>query len=118
MGKSVGDCVVRAMSKLLDEDWLNTYIDLCYRGALACDMPSSNMVWSAYLRELGYNRFSIPNTCPNCYTIKDFCVDHPRGAFMVAVGDHVVAVVNGDYYDAWDSGNEIPISYYYREEME
>lgn len=118
LGKSVGDCVVRGISKLLGQDWLDTYIDLCFQGALAGDMPSGNAVWSTYLAGLGYNKYHLPNTCPNCYTIKDFCRDNPHGSFLVAVGDHVVAVENGDYYDAWDSGNEIGISYFAKDERE
>lgn len=117
LGKSVGDCVIRALSKLLKMDWLDVYIELCYQGALSCDMPSSNMVWSLYLRKLGYDKHTIPNTCPDCYTIKDFCEEHPQGSFLVAIGDHVVTVVDGDYYDAWDSGNEVPISYYCRRDQ-
>lgn len=117
LGKSVGDCVVRALSKLLDESWIDIYTELCFRGALAADMPSSNAVWSAYLKSLGYSKHSIPDTCPDCYTIRDFCDEYPEGTFLVAIGDHVVTVVNGDYYDAWDSGSEIPISYYCRREV-
>lgn len=114
--KSVGDCVVRALTKLLNEDWYDVYFDLCYAGALAGDMPSSNAVWSGYLRGIGYYKYSLPDTCPDCYTVKDFCRDYPTGIFLVSIGDHVVTVVDGDYYDAWDSGNEIPISYFCRRE--
>ena len=77
------------------------------------DMPSSNAVWGAYLRTLGFKREAIPNTCPECYTVNDFCEDNPEGVFIVATGNHVVAVVDGDYYDTWDSGDELPI-YYWR----
>jgi hypothetical protein len=27
-------------------------------------------------------------------------------------GNHVVTVINGNYYDAWDSGGEVPIAYW------
>ena len=57
----------------------------------------------------------IPNTCPDCYTIADFCNDHPYGTYILATGTHVVAVIDGDYYDTWDSGNEIPIFYWQKE---
>lgn len=117
-GKSVGDCVVRGISKLLNQDWLDTYIDLCFHGALAADMPSGNAVWSSYLMSLGYDKYHLPNMCPNCYTIKEFCEDHPHGSFLLAVGDHVVAVVDGDYYDAWDSGSESVISYFTKDGSE
>ena len=36
---------------------------------------------------------------------------------VLAVSDidpHVIAVENGDYYDNWDSGDEVPIYYWER----
>jgi hypothetical protein len=75
-------------------------------------MPSENDVWGTYLYNMGYDRYLIPNTYPRCYTIRDFAYDHPRGEFIVGTGTHVVAVINGDYYDSWDSGEEIPLFYW------
>lgn len=78
------------------------------------DMPSSNNVWGEYLKQKGFRRAVIPDTCPSCYTVKDFCFDNPSGKFLLATGSHVIAVVNGDYYDTWDSGEEVPIYYWER----
>ena len=114
MGKSVGDCVVRAISIAFNIPWKDVYIDLTDEGFAKCDMPSSNDVWSSYLINNGFQRKIIPDTCPDCYTIRDFCYDHPRGLYIVATGSHVVAVIDGDYYDSWDSGNEVPIYYFER----
>jgi hypothetical protein len=110
--KSVGDCTIRAISKIMDYTWEQTYIELCVQGYLMRDLPDSNQVWDSYLRGCGFVRKIIPNTCPDCYTISDFCYDHPYGEYILATGSHVVAVINGNYYDSWDSGNEVPIYYY------
>ena len=112
----VGDCVVRSISKVLDYDWERTYIELAVQGFMMCDMPSANAVWGAYLRNKGFTRRLIPDNCPDCYTIADFAEDNPHGKFILATGSHVVAVVNGNYYDTWDSGGEIPV-YYWSKEM-
>ena len=112
----VGDCTVRAISKALNQDWEDTYLNLCLYGFSMCDMPSSNAVWGAYLKSKGFERFVIPNTCPNCYSVKEFCEENPEGTFLLALGSHVVAVENGNYYDIWDSGNEIPIYFWKRKE--
>lgn len=111
----VGDCVIRGLCKLLNKSWDQVYTDVMLKGFEMKDMPSANSVWGSYLRSLGYMRFNIPNTCPDCYTINQFCKDNPRGSFLLATGEHVVAVQNGKYYDAWDSGDEVPI-YYWRKE--
>lgn len=111
----VGDCVIRAISKITGQDWEKTYIEIALQGFIMHDMPSSNNVWDAYLYTQGFNRRVIPNTCPDCYTVKDFCNDNPRGTFLLATGTHVIAVVDGNYYDTWDSGNEVPIYYYGRD---
>lgn len=108
----VGDCAVRAVAKALNVDWQKAFLMLCKAGYQMADMPSSDAVWGAVLRGEGFYRYSVPNKCPNCYTIKDFCIDHPVGTFVVGTGGHVVTIVNGDYYDSWESGNEIPIYYW------
>lgn len=114
-GTYTGDCVVRAITKAIDTDWDTAYMELAVQGYLMSDMPSANHVWGAYLRENGFVRKAIPNTCPDCYTIRDFCIDNPSGLFVLATGTHVVTVKDGDYYDTWDSGNEIPVYYFEKE---
>lgn len=100
----------------MDKSWESTYLDIVMQGYNMYDMPSSNVVWSAYLRLEGYDRYTIPNNCPNCYTVRDFCRDNPEGKFLLATGTHVVAVIDGNYLDTWDSGDEIPIYYFTKEE--
>lgn len=76
------------------------------------NMPNADIVWGELLRENGFIRGIIPNTCPSCYTIKDFCKEHTTGTYVLGTGSHAVAVINGDYYDTWDSGDEVPIFYW------
>ena len=111
---AVGDCTIRAISKVTNQTWKQTYLDLLTQGFIMYDMPSSNRVWAELLKLYGFKKFYIPDMCPDCYTIREFCYDHPVGEYVVGTGEHVVAIVNGDYYDSWDSGNEIPIYYFER----
>lgn len=113
--KRTTDCVIRALSTILGQTWEETYTDLYYQGLIMREMPSANSVWNAYLRSKGFVKEVIPNTCPDCYTVEDFCNDHPEGDFILALDGHVVAVKNGDAYDTWDSSQETPL-YYWRKE--
>lgn len=115
-GRRVGDCVVRAVSKALDQDWQTTYLDLSIQGYLMGDLLSSNAVWGAFLRNKGFKRSVVSDECPDCYTVNDFCIEHSRGTYVVGTGTHAIAVVDGCCYDAWDSGNEIVIYYWKRKE--
>ena len=111
----VGDCTVRAISKLMRKDWDDTYIALAMQGFTMKDMPSANHVWGAYLKAKGYRRYIIPDTCPDCYTVNDFCEEHPTGKFLLATGTHVVTAEDGDFFDSWDSGGTTPIYYWTKE---
>lgn len=115
-GRQVGDCTVRAVSKVLDEDWEQSYSGMALQGFMLCDMPSANHVWGAYLRSKGFERHIIPDTCPDCYSVEDFCKDHPKGRFLLALSGHVVCIIDGNYFDTWDSGNEIPLYYWQRKD--
>lgn len=109
------DCVIRALALFLEDSWENIYTDLSMQGFNMHSMPSANNVWGRYLKNNGYRRTTIPDICPDCYTIRDFAIEHPVGKYLVGTGSHVVTVIDGDYYDTWDCGNEVPI-YYWRKE--
>lgn len=107
----IGDCVIRAISIAEDLPWEDTYINLVIEGYLRHDMPSSNAVWGSYLEKKGYIWDYVPRRCPTCYNVRDFSKEVP-GTYILATGTHVVAVIDGDYYDTWDSGNETPVYYW------
>lgn len=113
--KLVGDCVIRAIAKTTNKLWEDVYLEIGMLGFLMHDMPSSNAVWGTYLLNNGFKRYVIPDTCPDCYSVRQFCADNPQLTGILATGTHVIAVSHGDYFDTWDSGDEIPI-YYWRKE--
>lgn len=110
-----GDCVIRAISIAENKDWDDVYVELMVKGYVMKDMIESNELWSSYLHQLGYSRYIIPNTCPDCYTVREFAADNPVGTFILGTGTHAVAVIDGDYYDTWDSGHKVPIYYWKKE---
>lgn len=117
-GLNVGDCVIRAISKALNQSWETTYLDLASVGYDLADMPSSNAVANSYLRSKGFRRYIIPNTCPDCYRFSDFAGEYFKGTYILGTGTHVACVIDGVLYDSWDSSDEIPIYYYAYEREE
>ena len=112
----VGDCVIRAISKALNQSWEDTYIDLTIQGYLMGDLLSSNAVWGAYLKSKGFIRDIISNDCPECYTIEDFCNEYPKGTYIIGTGTHAVCVIDSTIFDTWNSSGETPIYYYHKGE--
>lgn len=107
------DCAIRAVSLALNVSWDDAFDMVCQMAKNMGVMPHNNAAWGAVLRQHGFTRKIIPNTCPNCYTIDDFCMDNPEGVFVLGTGTHAVAVIDGNYFDTWNSGNEIPVYYWY-----
>lgn len=114
-GLNVGDCAIRAISIATDKPWNDVYSGVCLHGLLLSDMPSSNRVWGDYLEENGFKLHLIPDSCPECYTIKDFCREYPKGTYIVGTGRHVVCVKDGNLMDTWDSSSERPLYYFKKE---
>lgn len=118
VGRKVGDCAVRAIAKTLNMGWEAAYIALTINGLQMGDLPNSDAVSGALLRQYGYYRKAVPDTCPACYTVRDFCEDHPKGKYVLYCGGHVVAADSGSYFDSWDSGSEVVQYVWYRKENE
>ena len=114
MSRSVGDCAVRAVAAALNVDWETAYSKIAAAGYAMGDMPSSDSVWGAVLRQNGFYREAIPTSCPDCYTAEDFAKDNPRGTFVLGFGGHVATIRDGVLLDAWDSSQEIPVFVWYR----
>lgn len=114
-GRNVGDCAVRAVAMALGKDWETAYSMISANGFSMGDMPSSDAVWGSVLRQNGFYRQTIPNSCPACYTAEDFAKDNPQGTYVLGFGGHVCTVVDGDIYDSWNSSKEIPIYVWFKQ---
>lgn len=112
VGRQTGDCVIRAIAIATGQSWRETYRDLCRIGEMQGDLPNSNMVWEMYLRERGAEQFLLPENCPECITVSAFCERYPRGIYVIGTGTHTVATIDGDWYDAFNSWNMVPTSFW------
>lgn len=112
VGRQTGDCVIRAIAIATGQSWRETYRDLCRIGEMQGDMPNSNMVWEMYLRKRGGEQFLLPENCPECITVRAFAERYPEGTYVIGTGYHTVAVISGDWYDAWNSAECVPTSFW------
>lgn len=118
VGLHVRDCTVRALCVVLRIDWDSAHKLLSDTARSMGMMMDDPDVIRAILRRRGFRRDAIPDTCPDCYTIADFARDHKRGVYVVATGTHIVAIVNGDWYDSWNSGDEVPVYFWHKAEKQ
>lgn len=115
-GRNVEDCSIRAVAKALGISWEDAFALLAKNAYQMGDLPNANSVIGSVLRMHDFYRKALPNTCPDCYTVDDFCRDHPRGTFVLFFGNHVATVADGDLYDSWNSSGLSPQFYWYKEE--
>lgn len=112
----VGDCQIRALCKVLGIDWLAAFdmtIPICRElqtyTIFACDLKKTK----AAMQTLGFEYIGISNKKGKKRpTVDSFAREHPNGKYIVSVAHHVVAVVDGKYYDTWDSGYKSLYGYY------
>ena len=110
--RRAGDCAIRALSTALNQPWDKTFADLCIDGLVKHDLPNADHIWGEYLRRKGFRRNIMPCGVRLEVTVREFCEDHPRGTYIVCPREHVIAVKDGEYYDTWDSGDEVVIYYW------
>lgn len=115
VARKVGDCAVRAVARAVGIDWEESYARLALMGFDMGDLPNSVDVWGAVLRQNGFQKRA---DCPECYTVREFATEHHRGTFVLATDGHVVTVVDGDWFDIWDSGDQPVQFYWFKEESE
>lgn len=105
--KNTGDCAVRAISKAFDVSWDKAKAFLDVYSMEEAEVETSDLVWGKILAQNGFKMEAI--LCEHGCDLIGFCQTHPVGKYVVKLPNHVVCVVDGDYYDSWDSGKEAPI---------
>lgn len=111
IGARVGDCAVRAISKTLNISWDEAFDVLVNTARMRADMPSSNAVIDEVLSDYGFHKETFSD-CYKCHTVSEFAQNHPYGTYVLGTGSHVVAVLDGDFYDSWRSDDE-PILFFW-----
>lgn len=113
-----GDCQIRALSKALDCTWIEAFDKLIpYMREEQCNGIGVTVATSSrILGHFGFAYHGISNAKGTKRpTVDSFAKDHPTGTYILRVANHVVAVVDGKYFDTWDSGARSLYGYYEKE---
>ena len=111
-----GDCVIRALTKVTGKAWADVFDDLVpIARELQC-MPNGKPCYEKYLTGNGFKYYGISNAKGTKRpTVDSFAKEHKSGTYFVRVSNHVVAIVDGIYYDTWDSGYKSLYGYWVKE---
>lgn len=118
IARNTEDCGIRAVAVALDISWDDAFDLLAHNAKQMGDVMHSNAVIGSVLRQHGFYRSAIPNSCPDCYSIADFAAEHPHGDYVVGTGSHIVAVVDGNIIDTFNSKDLVPLYYWYRKDFD
>lgn len=64
-----GDCVIRAIMTLEQQSWEKTILELTAYSYFMHEIIDVNNIWEKYMKNKGYRRIELPDTCPDCYTL-------------------------------------------------
>lgn len=111
-----GDCTIRALSKALGVSWAEAFdlmMPLCREAQLTNLFNAPSYMRKDFFKPLGLEWHGLSSKAgTNRPTVEEFAKDHPDGTYICSVAHHVVAVVDGKYYDTWDSGYKSLYGYY------
>lgn len=109
------DCVIRAMCAVLGISWDDAFDLIAERAKQMGQTMDDNSVYGSILRQYGFYKAVVNHTCPDCFTARDFCLEHPVGVYVLGFDGHVAAVIDGKIWDSWDS-SDLTVAYYWGEQ--
>ncbi len=110
------DCVVRAICKALNINWITAFDLLCGEAREIQFMPSSKKTYESLLRKNGFEYHGISNKKGTKRPTVKFMTTQSGGSIIVMnVANHVVTAVDGKFYDIWDSGNKSLYGYWIKD---
>lgn len=100
-----GDCVIRAFTKVTGKEWTQVFDELVPLARDFQAMPNSKVTYQQYLKNNGFVYTGVSNKAGTTRpSVESFSKSHKSGRFVLVTANHLVACVDGHYYDTWDSG--------------
>ena len=108
-GRNIGDCTIRSYCAAFGISW-----DKAFDIASKVAKENASMIqymaekilteeFNCYVDEK-YNKKTVKGK--DRITVNEFAMTHPYGTYILHVPKHQVTVINGEYWDSWDSGDK------------
>ena len=110
----IGDCVIRAIARGLEQSWEQTVRELTELGIKDGNVCNDKRNYEKYLSLKGWIKCDEPRKADNTkMTIEEFCKSHVVHKAVVHAGSHhVCAIINNKVHDTWNSSRETMHTYW------
>ena len=116
-GLEMGDCVIRSLCAATKLTWYEVFDKLTEFARNNCvvlneghsKIVESRMKYFGFIR----NKIGKPTKGSRSYTVADFCKDHSEGKYILNLQHHMIAVINGEYYDIYPCWDNSKVYCYY-----
>jgi len=96
--KNTGDCVIRAITKATNRDWIKVLDDLFIIARKIFSVPNWHDTYYKYLEEFEMK---------TCVAVKGKArkkvQDFMGGTYILKTANHLTCVIDGVNYDTWDN---------------
>lgn len=101
-----GDCSIRTLTKILGRGWKESFDELAAVAREEQCMPNTMLCIRKFLESRGFVYFRMENQGERRKkkTVKEFASEHRIGKYILITKNHMLALIDGTYYDSFDSG--------------
>lgn len=107
--KKTGDCVLRAISTALGQDYWKTLDEMVEVTKKTGYYMSEKEGYTAYLKSKGYSMQKMPRKWDNTrYTVEEFADElvKPGYNYLIKVAHHLTCLKDKTLYDTWNCGHK------------
>ena len=103
LGNVEEDCVTRAISLALEED----YSKISHKLYLIADLYDCQRLCVCCYKFLLDNIYQLQRIEEvQGMTVNEFCQKHPKGTFLIRLNGHLTCVIDNVLYDLWNCDSE------------
>jgi len=107
--RNISDCTLRAYCAAFGISWDKAFdvaSTIAKENSTLIQYVSDKVLTEQFncIIDEKYNKKTVKSK--NRITVNEFALSHPYGVYILHVRQHLVTVINGMYWDSWDSGEK------------